>query len=432
MTPSNIWGRRDFVKAGSLGLAGLNLWDFGLLPKLKGAAAKPDRACILIWLMGGAPQQDMWDMKPDAPAEYRGIFKPIPTNVPGIHVSEHLPHMAKVADKYCILRSMTGKTAQHEPAQHLVLTGYSPLATLGFPSVGSVVAKEMGAKNGVPPYVAIPGPHYAYGAGFLGGAYGPFAAGDPNEKRYRVRDVNVPTDLDWSQVNDRRFLLKKLNAIFERDPGVKGGDTKGDLRDLDNAYDRAATLMTSEKARMAFEVFSEPGKMRDFYGRTPTGQGCLLARRLVEAGARFVQIHTGMNVWDTHVNNFNMLKNDLLPQFDQAFAALVTDLEQRGMLDSTLVIATGEFGRTPKINASAGRDHWPKVWSTVMAGAGIPGGAVYGSSDANAAEVKDKPVTVEDYTATIYQRLGIDFTREYHTSIGRPVRLSGGQPVRFS
>jgi hypothetical protein len=432
MTPRHIWGRRDFVKVGSLGLAGLNLSDFGSLPKARGAPSKSERACILIWLMGGAPQQDMWDMKPDAPAEYRGTFNPIRTNVPGTHISEHLPRMAKVADKYAILRSMTGKTAQHEPAQHWVLTGNGPLATLAFPSVGSVVAKEKGSRNGVPPYVAIPGPHYAYGAGFLGGVHGPFAAGDPNENSFKVRDVSVPTDLDWSQVSDRMFLLKKLNSIFEQDPGVKGGDSKGELRDLDSAYERAATLMTSEKARKAFDVLEEPGKVREMYGRTPTGQGCLLARRLVEAGARFVQIHNGMNVWDTHNNNFNMLKNDLLPQLDQGFSALVTDLEQRGMLESTLVVVTGEFGRTPKINANAGRDHWPKVWSTVMAGAGIHGGAVYGSSDANAAEVKDNPVTVEDYTATIYDCLGVDYNKEYQSPIGRPVRLSSGKPVRFS
>ncbi|MBM3737615.1 MAG: DUF1501 domain-containing protein [Acidobacteria bacterium] len=431
MTPKHIWGRRDFVKFGSLGLAGLNLAEFGHLPRARGAEAK-ERACILIWQMGGAPQQDMFDMKPDAPVEYRGVFKPISSNVPGLQVCEHMPRIAKVADKYCVIRSMTGRTAQHEPAQHWVLTGNAPLATLSFPSVGSVVAREKGAKNGLPPYIAIPGPHYSYGAGFLGGAYGPFAAGDPSDHGYRVRDVHIPTDVNWEEVSDRRLLIKQMDAHFLRDPGVAGTSGANEFRVLDDAYEKALTLMTSDRARKAFNVFEEPGATRDLYGRSPIGQGCLLARRLVEAGARFVQVHNGMNVWDTHQNNFGLLQNELLPQFDAAFSGLLIDLERRGMLDSTLVIATGEFGRTPKINAAGGRDHWPKVWSTVMAGAGVPGGAIIGASDSNAAEVKDSPVTVEDYTATVYERLGIDYTKEYQTPIGRPVRLSSGKHLRFS
>jgi hypothetical protein len=425
--PKSVWGRRDFVRIGSAGLLGLNAWDWFRMPSAR-AAAK-DRSCILIWLMGGPPQQDMWDMKPDAPSEYRGIFKPIPTNVSGIQLSEHLPKTAKVMDKFAIIRSMTGKTAQHEPAQDYVLSGYPPLASLAYPSMGSVVAKQAGSRNGLPPYVAVAKPGYAYGPGFLGASYSPFAAGDPNQADYQVRDIRLPTDVDWDESSDRRLLLKQMDAQFLKNAAIRKADTRGEFAAVDDAYAKAVDLVSSAKAQKAFQIFEEPDAIREKYGRTPMGQGCLLARRLVEAGTRFVTVTTGMNVWDTHVRNFDMLQNDLLPSFDMAFSALVSDLHDRGMLDSTLVIANGEFGRTPKVNAAGGRDHWPKVWSCAMAGAGIRGGQIYGASDANAAEVKDKPVTVEDYTATVYELLGIDYSIEYQTPIGRPVRISNGKHI---
>jgi len=430
--PMSVWGRRDFVRIGSASLLGLNVWDLARLSPVHAAGPPKQNACILIWLMGGPPQQDMWDMKPDAPHEYRGLFKPIPTNVPGIQISEHLPRTAKVMDKFAIIRSMTGKTAQHEPAQDYVLSGYPPLASLAYPSMGSVVAKEKGGRDGLPPYVAIAKPGYAYGPGFLGAAYNAFAAGDPNEANYRVRDIRLPTDVDWDQASDRRFLLKKLDGVFLKDPSVHNADTEGEFAAVDDAYVKAVDLVSSAKAQKAFQISEEPNRIREMYGRTPMGQGCLLARRLVEAGTRFVTVTTGMNVWDLHVRNFDMLQNDLLPSFDMSFAALLTDLADRGMLDSTLVIANGEFGRTPKVNAAGGRDHWPKVWSCAMAGAGIRGGQIYGASDANAGEVKDKPVQVEDYTATVYNLLGIDYSKEYETPIGRPVRISNGKHINLS
>ena len=249
---------------------------------------------------------------------------------------------------------------------------------------------------------------------------------------YQVRDLRLPTDVNWDEISDRRHLVRQMDAVFERDPLLRHADTRNDFPALDEAYQKAIGLMTSAKARKAFDIAEEPDRVRDRYGRTPMGQGCLLARRLVEAGTRFVTVSTGFNQWDTHQNNFNRLRDQLVPPFDMAFAALLGDLSARGMLDSTLVIATGEFGRTPKVNANAGRDHWAKLWSCAVAGAGIPGGHVHGSSDATASEVKDNPVTVEDFTATVYERLGIDYHKEYQTPIGRPVRLSAGQAVRFS
>jgi len=429
--PARIWGRRDFIQVGSLSLLGLNLWDYLKLRSVQAAAPKEERSCILIWLNGGPPHQDLWDMKPDAPTEIRGIYKPVSTNVTGIQISELLPHTAKVADRFTIIRSMTGREGEHEQATTHMLTGYRPLATLAYPAVGAVVAKEKGSLRSLPPYVAVPAVGYSYGPGFLGASFGAFAAGDPSVGNYQVRDIRLRTDVDWREVSDRRYLVKQMDAVFQTDPLLRGADTKAEFPVIDGAYEKAVGLMTSPAARKAFDIAEEPASLRDLYGRTPLGQGCLLARRLVEAGTRFVTVSMPGNSWDTHRDNFNSLKDKLVPPFDRAFSALLSDLDQRGMLESTLVVATGEFGRTPKVNSNAGRDHWAKLWSSVLAGAGIPGGQVYGSSDAIASEVKDNPVTVEDFTATIYERLGLDYSKEYDTPIGRPVRLSTGKPLRF-
>lgn len=427
-----MWGRRDFVRVGSLGFLGLDLAGYLSLRQAQAAATPGDRSCILIWLGGGPAHQDLWDLKPGAPKEFRGEFKPISTNVPGIQISEILPFSAKVADKYTIIRSMTGREGEHEQAMSHMLTGYRPLATLSYPALGAVVAKEKGQQAGLPAYVAVPMVGYGYGPGFLGSAYAAFAAGDPNVGSYRVRDIEIPTGVNWDEVSDRRYLVKQMDAAYERDPLLRGSDPKKQFAAVDESYQKAISLMTSDRAKKAFNVWEEPDRVREQYGRTPMGQGCLLARRLIEAGTRFVTVSMAFNQWDTHGNNFNRLKDSLVPPFDKAFAALLTDLSERGLLDSTLVIATGEFGRTPKVNGNAGRDHWAKVWSNVVAGAGIPGGHVYGSSDNIASEPKDKPVTVEDFTATVYRSLGIDYTKEYETPIGRPVRLSTGQHVVFS
>src|SRR6266576_1253607 len=360
---TNLFGRRDLLRLGSLGSLGITL------DKVLRAGTGKDISCILVWQSGGSSHLDTFDMKPDAPKEYRGEFKPIPTNVSGIQICEHLPFTAKQADKFTILRSMKSKENNHERAINYLLTGYLPLSTIEFPSMGAVVSKERGPNNGLPPYVSIPNTFPSYGGGYLGGEYNPFISGDPNVTGYQVRDLTLPTDVD---------------------------------------YQRAYDLMRSPAAKKAFDIQSEPAELRERYGRTPVGQGCLLARRLVEAGVRFVTVAKGWLNYDTHGDNFNIMKKVLLPEFDRAFAALLQDLHQRGMLDSTLVIAMGEFGRTPKINNDAGRDHHNKAWSIALAGAGIPGGRILGATDAKATEVTDLPVEPEDLLYTIYSILGVD------------------------
>jgi hypothetical protein len=411
---TDLFGRRDFMRIGSLGSLGLTL--SGALR----AGAKKDISCILVWQSGGNPHTDTFDMKPDAPLEIRGEFKPIPTNVPGIQICEHLPFTARQADKYTILRSMKSKENNHERAINYLLTGYLPLPTLEFPSMGSVISKELGAKNGMPPYVAVPNTFPSYGAGFLGGAYNPFIAGDANVSGYRVRDLALPADVDWSRVGNRKYLLNQMDAKF------KAIEASPDFSAMDAFEQRAYDLLSSPVAKKAFDIHAEPEALRERYGRTPVGQGCLLARRLVESGVRFVTVAKGWLNYDTHGDNFNTMQKVLLPEFDRAFAALLEDLDQRGMLDTTLVIANGEFGRTPKVNSDAGRDHHCKAWSVVFAGAGITGGRILGATDKTGTEVTDLPVEPEDLLYTIYSILGVDPTKEQHTSIGRPVKNANG------
>jgi hypothetical protein len=315
---------------------------------------------------------------------------------------------------------MRSREVNHERAINYLLTGYLPLSTLEFPSMGSVVAKELGSKNGLPPYVAVPATFPSYGAGYLGGQFNPFLSGDPNVPGYRVRDLTLPVDVDWARINNRRWLLQQMDARYRQI------DTNADFDALDGFQQRAYDLMSSPTAKKAFDIESESIALRESYGRTPVGQGCLLARRLVEGGVRFVTVAKGWLNYDTHADNFNVMKKALLPEFDRAFAALLQDLHERGMLDTTLVIAMGEFGRTPKINSDAGRDHHCKAWSICLAGAGIPGGRVLGATDATATEVTDLPVEPEDLLYTIYSTLGVDPAHEYQTPIGRPSKVVNG------
>lgn len=417
---TDLFGRRDFIKIGSLGALGLNLAD-----TLRGAAAstvkpKKDLSIILVWQSGGCGQQDTFDMKPDAPIEYRGEFKPISTNVPGMQVCEHLPRTAKICDKLTVLRSMKSRENNHERAINYLLTGYLPLPTIEFASIGSVIAKEKGPNNGMPPYVAIPNTFPSYGAGFLGGEYNPFISGDPNVTGYKVRDLTLPTDVDFERLGNRRHLVEQMDKKF------RAIEASADFKALDGFYHRAYDLIASPTAKKAFDIESEPAKLRERYGRTPVGQGCLLARRLVESGVRFVTVAKGWLNYDTHGDNFNIMKKVLLPEFDPAFATLVEDLSDRGMLDSTLVISMGEFGRTPMVNKDAGRDHHSKAWSVVFAGGGLTGGRILGATDKTATEVTDNPVEPEDLMYTLYTMLGMDPAKEFHTTIGRPVKLANG------
>ncbi len=419
---TDIFGRRDFLRIGSLGVGGLTL-----PAALRGASTgkRKDISCILLWQSGGSPHMDTFDMKPDAPSDIRGEFKPISTNVPGLQICEHLPEMAKMMDKVTVLRSLKSKENNHERAINYLLTGYLPLPTLEFPSMGSVISSKLGPKNGLPPYVAVPNTFPSYGAGYLGGAHNPFIAGDANATGYQVRDLTLPVDVDWSRVENRRFLVNQMDAKF------RSVEASPDFQALDEFSKKAYDLLSSPTAKKAFDVQSEPAALRERYGRTPVGQGALLARRLVENGVRFVTVAKGWLNYDTHGDNFNSCKKVLLPEFDKAYAALVTDLHDRGMLDTTLVVGMGEFGRTPKINSDAGRDHHCKAWSIVLSGAGMTGGRILGATDKTATEVTDLPVEPEDLLFTLYSILGVDATHEYQTPIGRPAKIiNGGRLIK--
>ncbi|HXG09172.1 MAG TPA: DUF1501 domain-containing protein [Gemmataceae bacterium] len=411
--------RRDFIRVGTLGFLGLSLPDY-----LRYAAAAPtagaDKSAIFIYLGGGQTHLDTWDPKPDAPAEYRGEFKPIKTNVPGIEICEHLPRMAQNADKYAILRSVHHNLAAHAPGQMFLRTGNRPLPSLQYPGYGSVVTKEYGGPPGLPPYVALPIQSTNGGAetaGYLGVAYNPFTVNDdPNKENFSVRALALPQGLSMERIESRKGLLEGLDTAF-RKVEVKSQDLAG----MDKFYQQAFEILNSPKAREAFDIAREPAAVRDKYGRNPFGQACLLARRLIEAGVRFVSIDFGG--WDTHRDNFSRLKDDRLPKLDQGMASLLEELAERGLLPKTAVFMTGEFGRTPKVNATAGRDHWARAMSIVMAGAGIKGGQVIGKTNDKGEEPVEQPVTPEDVAASFYHSLGIDPHKEYYTPTGRPVHI---------
>jgi hypothetical protein len=417
--------RRAFLKVGSLSLFGfLGYGDVLRLRAQAPAAAKRDIAVIHLLLSGGISQIDTWDPKPDADSKYRSQFKPIETNVSGIRISEHLPLTARHADKYVIIRSMTHKQVSHESALALICSGHEPLGTIQFPAMQTVVSKELGPRTDLPPAVSIPSVTGSWEkAGFLSSKYNPFNAGNPNVDGYKVRDLDLPIGVDWTRMDRRRSLLALVDEEFRR------LDTSGISESIDAYYQTAFTLMHSAEAKKAFQIEQEPDALREKYGRTSMGQGALLARRLVEAGVRFVTVSRGFNVYDHHKNIFPLLQNVFLPELDRAYATLLEDMQQRGMLDSTIVIVTGEFGRTPEINANGGRDHWPTAFSMVMAGGGITGGRVYGSTDEKGGFVKDNPVQVADVAATLYRKLGIDPDKEYVSNIGRPVKIGNNGKV---
>jgi hypothetical protein len=411
--------RRDFLRFGMLGLGGLSLPQF-----LKAQTKPTDKSLIFVWLGGGAPQMDMYDMKPDAPSEIRGEFKPISTNVPGLQMCELMPYTAKQADKLCIIRSVTSvDLGSHERSSRYLQTGVLPVPNTDFASFGSMYVKEKKFGGPVPPYVGILKPlERGWGAGFLGAQYDPLMAGDPSVKDYRLRGLTPPDGLTLARVERRREILREFNQAW------KAVDTETKLGSYEPAVEQAYDMIFNKRVHDAFDIAKESDSVRDTYGRTPVGQGLLLARRLVEHGVKAVSLWMGG--WDTHAKNFSSLKEKLLPPLDQGFAALVADLHQRGMLANTLVVQVGEFGRTPKINKDAGRDHWPKAFSVALAGGGLKGGHVIGATDKHAAEVTDHPVTVEDLSATIFTALGVDIHRINHTAEGRPIAIvNGGKPV---
>src|SRR5689334_8148853 len=418
--------RRDAIRVGTASLFGAT---FGL-PQLLGASsqAKPkkDVSLIFVFLHGGQSHLDTFDLKPDAPAEFRGEFSSIRTKVPGLSICEHLPKVAAQADKFSLVRSFRHHNSDHGPADHYILTGYFP--TAGFnpslspnnqrPSVGSVVSKQLGPKGSVPAYVALPKVHPSGGPAYLGANHAPFVIdADPSAPNFSVPDLVPPPAIASNRLDDRRKLLDEVDR-FHKSVESKANAQAGAL----GAFrDKAFELMTSRQAKEAFNIHAEADKLRDEYGRHSLGQSCLMARRLVEAGVRCVTIdHSN---WDTHDGNFAVLKNTLLPVYDSAISTLFRDLADRGMLDSTLVVVTGEFGRTPRINKNAGRDHWGPAFTVLLGVGGIKGGVVVGKSDARAEKPASDPYGPEDLFATMFTLMGIDPKGEFHTPDGRPTAI---------
>jgi hypothetical protein len=408
--------RREFLYVGLIGSLGLTLGNMFKLRAESVATPKAKAQSVInIFLPGGIAPQESFDPRLLAPIEFRGPLNSVKTVIPGIQFSENLKHTAKVADKLCVIRSMTHGEADHDRGTHNMFTGWRPSPAVQYPSMGSIVSHELGSRNDLPPYVCVPNQPNAFaGTGYLGSAYGPFSLGaDPASSGFKVRDLNLPSGIDEERFAQRREMRAVVDAHFSE---LEKSDA---LAGMDAFYQRAYAMMSSDKARAAFDLKQEPDKVRDDYGRNAAGQRLLLARRLVESGVRFVSLTYGS--WDHHDNIKNGVSNQL-PALDQAFATLIKDLEQRGMLESTLVLLTTEFGRTPKINKTGGRDHYPKVFSIAMAGGGIKAGYVHGATDPTGSEVDSDGLTVPDYAATVYNLLGIDYEKNLMAG-ARPVKI---------
>ncbi len=446
--------RRDFLQVGGLGALGLSL------PALARArTARPQTApasfgrakhCLLLFLTGGPPQSDTFDLKPNAPAEYRGEFRPVATNVAGIHVGELLPRLARHMDKCCLARSVTHADRIHTSAGYTMLTGaYHPQANgrsakdihpgpHDHPHLGALLARAHPSPDGVPAFAALPevirdagvNTYPGQDGGFLGKRFAPFRVEtDTARGTFRLPDLVLPRGMTADRLRDREILLagldRRLAALERRAPTA----------DLDVCRQQAFRLLGSPLVRQAFDLGREPDRVHEAYGRHLFGQGCLLARRLLEAGVGLVSVYwhyegpADSPVWDTHQNNFAHLRRRLLPPTDQALAAVIGDLAQRGLLDETLVVCLGEFGRSPRVNKLAGRDHWPHVQTVLLAGGGIRGGRVYGASDKVAAYPADRPVTPPDLAATLLHLLGVPPGMEIQDQTGRPIAACQGQPV---
>ena len=424
--------RREFVRVGCLSALGLGTASlFTRQPGCAGetrAAAKA-QACILIWLDGGPSHLDMFDLKPQAPAEVRGPFAPIDTAVPGVQICELMPHTARGFQQVALVRSVTSPLGEHNFGTHYLLTGYKPTPVLEYPSYGAVVAVQAQGDAILPRNVAIPdlrvGGAKFSGHGFLPADTGPFAVGgDPARPEFQVRNLDLYPGVNPARLERRRDFLRAVDRF------AKQAEEAGEV--LSNpVFEQAHRLVTSADAKQAFDLAAEPQRVRTRYGGRTIGQSCLLARRLVERGVPFVTVNNPG--WDTHQDAYTRLKEGytgakvpvgLIPSLDQAFSALIEDLRERGLLESTLVVVMGEFGRTPKLNTSGGRDHWPRVFSVAMAGGGVRGGQVLGASDAVGESPHDHPVTPADLACTIYSQLGIDPQQLLHTSDGRPVAVN--------
>ena len=406
-------GRRTFLQTGLISAFGTNL-AFGDL-KHYDSLEGPAKSVIFIYLPGGIAAQESFDPKPYSPLEYRGSMGSIKTNVDGIQINEKLAKTAQVMDKLTIIRSMTHGEAAHERGAHSVFTGYKPSPAVQYPSIGAVVTHEFGSRNSLPAYICIPNKANEFaGTGYLSSSYSGFELGsDPASNDFNVRDLVAPVDNE--NFARRKQALDAINKSFINK--VQGADK---VKAMNSFYDKAYELIDNTNAQQAFKIDQETPEMRDRYGRNTAGARMLLARRLVEAGARFITLTYGS--WDMHDNIVAGVSNQM-PAFDQAFATLISDLSDRGLLDSTLVCVISEFGRTPKINNTGGRDHWPRVFSSVLAGGGIKGGMVYGSSDATGSEPEDNPVEIPHWATTIYHQLGINADKELMAPGDRPIEI---------
>jgi len=447
--------RRELLRIGGMGALGLTLPAFIRAEATEEnraesptASAPPIQSCILLYQSGGPSQLDTWDMKPDAPREVRGDFQSIDTTVPDLRICEHLPQLASLAHRLAVVRSMWHRMRDHNAAATETLCGHTPLegdvifhdGPNSYPCFGSVLSHLLPQQNLVPPHVALPqvvsrgGKLPGQGPGFLGAAYSPFQLSqDANAANFSVPELSLPSGLTPDGLENRRRLLRLINRQMPESELTAAQKSMGLFRD------RAFDLLRSHEIRQAFDIAQEDQRLRDRYGRHTHGQSLLLARRLVEAGVRFVTVNSigdkeigGGDDWDTHYQNFSILKNDLLPKTDQAFSALIEDLESRGLLDSTLIVWIGEFGRTPTITKAegGGRDHWPDCFSIVLAGGGVNGGMVYGNSDKHAAYPTSDPVSSGELAATLFWRFGLDPAQLIHDRLGRPVHIGTGEPVR--
>ncbi len=418
------FNRRDFLRVGTVGTLGLTLP--GILRAEKGAKKARAKSVILVYLGGGMSHHDSFDLKPEAPAEIRGKYKPIGTNVPGLQVGELLPYLSRTMDHVALVRSGSHNSDHHETATNWVMSGRFGSAFGDYPAVGAVVSHERGFRGTLPPYVAVPrNPSFTWELGksaFLGGRYESFKVGDPNAPGFRVQDISSGQPKPPEHVQRRQGLLEAVDGLARK---VEGNDQ---IATYDEFRRRAQEMILSGDARRAFAIEQESDRVRDRYGCTTFGQSVLLARRLVEAGVRFVTVNFGG--WDHHAEIWKGLEGKL-PDFDRGFSALVQDLKTRGLLGETLIVAMGEFGRTPKINKDTGRDHWGPAGSLLFAGAGVRGGLVLGTTDKQGAYVTRRPVSPAEVAWTIYDCVGIDPTNHLHTPDGRPVEiLDQGSPIK--
>jgi hypothetical protein len=409
--------RRDFLRVGVIGGTGLSLASYLRMAEAGQVTGGKAKAAIFVNLGGGPSHMDTFDLKPNAPKEFRGEFNPIATSVPGIEICEHLPKLARCVERYTILRGVSHSLAAHEFGTKYMNTGNRPIPSLEFPGFGAVVSKERPGPRDLPPFVAIPNTPQV--PGFLGVEFAPFSTNTTPRpgQPFTVRGISVGRGLTVDEIEKRRHLLTDLDSTF------RGFEQQSDLvNGLDRFSQRAYDIISSPRSREAFDISKESPEITKLFDSSPAAQSCLLATRLVESGVRFVTTQIGG--WDTHQQNFERLKTNLLPQLDAALSGLFSALYVKGLLDSTVVMVTGEFGRTPKINPNAGRDHYPRAMFVLMAGGGIKGGQVIGASDDKAmGPASGDGISPDNVAASFYHALGIDHTKEYRTTTGRPVAI---------